>query len=213
MPFIDNANLNQPGQNPNLTPGDENPKKQAPENPGNGVAFPGQYPDENILLIKRRHPITQLGLAIYILAMFLLPVFLYLVLNFFWQIPLSGILLKLFLFATSLYLLFLLVVSFYMLIDYYLDVWIVTNQRIISIEQKGLFKRTVTELRYNRIEDITSEVEGLINTYFQFGDILIQTAAESERMILKQVPNPVETRRIIAEAYKKATESFDRPPL
>jgi len=213
MPFIDNINSNQPGQNPKLMPGDENPDKQATGNPGNDVAFPGQYPDENILLIKRRHPITQLGLAIYILAMFLLPVFVYLVLNFFWQIPLNGILLKLFLFTTSLYLLFLLVVSFYMLIDYYLDVWIVTNQRIISIEQKGLFRRTVTELRYNRIEDITSEVEGLINTYFQFGDILIQTAAESERMILKQVPNPVETRRIIAEAYKKATDGFDRPPL
>ena len=46
--------------------------------------------------------------------------------------------------------------------DYYLDTWIVTTERIISIEQKGLFERTASELDLISVQDATAEVHGFL---------------------------------------------------
>src|SRR5688572_1534757 len=42
--------------------------------------------------------------------------------------------------------------------NYYLDVFLVTNKRVIDIEQFGLFSRDVVELRLEDIQDIKVEV-------------------------------------------------------
>lgn len=173
------------------------------------ITFPGQYPDEQILLIKRRHYLVILGLVFVIILLALVPIIVYFGLPFILALPDTQIFISLLLFISGLYYLFLSVISFSLFIDYYLDIWIITDQRIISIEQKGLFRRTVTELRYGQIQDITSDVSGLIATYFQFGNVRIQTAAEEERMILRQVTHPIETRRVISDAYRKATENTE----
>lgn len=175
------------------------------------ISFPGQYPDEEIILIKRRHSIVLLGMALYIAAMILLPLFSYVILSPLLKLSLGASVVNLLVFLAGLYFLFFAAMAFYIVIDYYLDVWIITNQRILSIEQKGLFNRKVNEIRYERIQDITSDVSGFIPTYFRFGNISIQTAAENERMSLKQIPDPIETRRTIAEAYKKAVEKAHGP--
>src|SRR4030065_1642089 len=75
-------------------------------------------------------------------------------------------------------------------IDYYLDVWIITDLRIVNIEQKGLFPSSVSELELSRIQDITTEVIGIIPTFLNYGDVFVQTAAETERFLFRQVPDP-----------------------
>lgn len=75
-------------------------------------------------------------------------------------------------------------------LDYFLDVWIVTDRRIIDIEQKALFSRTTAELELRRVQDVTAEVEGFAATFLDYGNVYIQTAAEKERFIFKQIPHP-----------------------
>ncbi len=74
-------------------------------------------------------------------------------------------------------------------VDYYLDVWLVTNERIISIEQKGLFSRSRNELRLSRVQDVTSEVKGIVATVLHFGDVTIETAGMEQNSIFRNVPN------------------------
>lgn len=173
------------------------------------VNFPGQYPDEKILLVKRRHWIVLLGFGLMILVLCFIPVFAYTLLPLIIEIPDNELFGKLFSFIMGLYYLCLTAMTFFAIIDYYLDIWIITTQRIVSVEQRGLFHRVVVEVRYSQIQDITSSVSGLIPTYFQFGDVRIQTAAEAERMILKQITHPVDTRRIISDAYHKEMEEVE----
>ena len=95
---------------------------------------------------------------------------------------------------------------FHAFVDYYLDVWIVTNQRIINIEQKGLFSRIVSEQKLNRVQDITSEVHGIWATMMHFGTVYIQTAGEEPRFVFKQIPHPYDVRKVVntlAEKYRK----------
>jgi hypothetical protein len=59
-------------------------------------------------------------------------------------------------------------------IDYYFDVWIITNERIINIEQKNLFIRTTSEVTLTRVQDVTATIGGFFPTLLDFGDVLVQ---------------------------------------
>ncbi|MFH1564804.1 MAG: PH domain-containing protein [bacterium] len=73
-------------------------------------------------------------------------------------------------------------------INDFLDYWIITNKRIININQNGLFSRTVGELKLSRVQDVTCEVHGFFATILHYGDINIQSAGTRQPFIFKQVP-------------------------
>lgn len=86
--------------------------------------------------------------------------------------------------------LFIWLFFFFSFIDYYLDTWVITNERIINIEQNGFFSRTISEQRLFRIQDVTSEVKGVAATIFKYGNVMIQTAGENQRFNFEEVPDP-----------------------
>jgi hypothetical protein len=92
--------------------------------------------------------------------------------------------------------------SFLVWVDYYFDMWIITSERVVNIEQKGLFLREVSELKYNKVQDVTADVKGLFPTVLNYGDVHIQTAAEEERFFFRHIPNPYEIKNIIMELVK-----------
>jgi membrane protein YdbS with pleckstrin-like domain len=99
---------------------------------------------------------------------------------------------------------------FFSVIDYYLDVWIVTNERIINVSQEGFFARTISEQRLFRVQDVTSEVKGLVQTIFRYGTVYVQTAAEKERFAFEEIPDADGVRELImklAEANSKKHEA------
>lgn len=80
---------------------------------------------------------------------------------------------------------------FYELMLYLLDNWIVTNERILDIVQKGFFNRTTSELSLHKVQDITVKTHGFIQTMFDFGDVEIETAgAALNKFKFRQVPRP-----------------------
>ncbi|HBR80365.1 MAG: hypothetical protein UX09_C0051G0003 [Candidatus Uhrbacteria bacterium GW2011_GWE2_45_35] len=99
--------------------------------------------------------------------------------------------------AISAYALITWLFAFLEFTDYYLDVWIVTNERIINIEQKGLFTRVASELHLTTVEDTTSEVKGMLHTFLDYGNVYVQTAGERTRFIFKNVPHPEKVKETI----------------
>ena len=87
--------------------------------------------------------------------------------------------------------------------DYYLDAWIVTNERVIDIQQTGLFARTMAELELQRIQDVTSDVKGILPSILGYGNVHIQTAGEKERFIFEQIPKPHDTRHTLMNLVDK----------
>ncbi len=88
------------------------------------------------------------------------------------------------------YLLFVLVFGLTEFFDYYLDVWIVTNERIVDIQLKGLFARTISETRLYRVQDVTAEMKGIFATLFDYGTVHVQTAGATGRFTFEQMPDP-----------------------
>lgn len=170
-------------------------------------SFPGQRTGEVIKLIVRRHNFILLPYLGSLFTMAILPVIFYAVavpnlFTAFYAYPYDRILIL----ASLIYYGFIWIVGFIIWTDYYLDIWIVTDQRLIDVEQVGFFSRVVSELDLKRIQDITSEVSGMAETMLGFGNVFIQTASEDKKFHLTSIPHPVETRRTIVNLYEAARE-------
>jgi hypothetical protein len=110
----------------------------------------------------------------------------------------------LFLFFFSIWLLILWLSFFVDWTKYYLDVWYVTEKRIIAIEQKKIFDREISNLRFEKIQDVTIEVQGFLPTLLKFGTIKVQTAGEdSTEFFMTTVRHPEDIRRVIFSQQNK----------
>ena len=99
------------------------------------------------------------------------------------------------------------IIAFMYLADFYLDVWILTNKRLVSIEQKGMFSRTVIEFELGNIQDISSDMHGVLPTLLHYGNIRIHTSSENQDFDFKEVGEPDLIKHEIAMAiaeYKKS---------
>ena len=162
---------------------------------------------EKIVLMRRRHWFVIASEAAIILLMALAPFALFFSsLAVFPQAKefLSSYL-ALIIFYIAIWLQFLWMFFFTAWTNYYLDVLLVTNKRVVDIEQIGLFKRDIAELRLESIQDIKIEVIGIIQSLLKMGNLHIQTAGYSKEVLLRNVPEPYKIKDLISAQYDQIT--------
>lgn len=115
---------------------------------------------------------------------------------------------SLFLALYPLWLLMLWISFFLFWTDFYLDVLIITNQRIMDIEQHGLFHREISEFRLENLQDITTDISGMVATFFDFGDVHVQTASENRKFIINDAAHPEQVKRLIADEHDRVMENL-----
>lgn len=162
---------------------------------------------ERIVYKMRRHPITLVPAILGFLVLLAIPVALFLLITRLFPDLLSGTFsYPLLVLAGSSYYLSIILFFYTFFVSFYLDLLIVTNDRLLHIEQQGLFARTISEVDLYKIQDITSTVAGIIPSFFNYGNLLIQTAAAMEKFMIVTVPHPEMLRQAIldlAEADRK----------
>lgn len=142
-------------------------------------------PNETVLLVIRRHWYVFAGsAAVFIILLVIPPVILALIPVIF-PMPDSTAFKPVVNFFLALYLAGLLAYILVKWLDYYLDVWIITDQRIIDVEQRGLFHREISEIALDRVQNVTVEIPGFMATLLKFGNIKIRTAGQGEFTIFQ----------------------------
>ncbi|MCW1930064.1 MAG: PH domain-containing protein [Candidatus Kerfeldbacteria bacterium] len=171
--------------------------------------FPGQRPNETIVLFLRRHWIIAFAFVFRLFIMMLIPPIIagviYLI-NPDIEIDQTSGLYILVIELVSIYYLSTFLVYLHSFVDYHLDFWVVTNQRIISIEQNGLFNRTIAELHVEKVQDVSSAVKGKIQTFLNYGHVYIQTAGAIEKFSFDEVPNPSHVAKVILQVHDRMTQ-------
>ncbi|MFB6182002.1 MAG: PH domain-containing protein [Candidatus Magasanikbacteria bacterium] len=154
--------------------------------------------NEEIKYILHRHPITFLKFLFFFFILTLVPVALYLLLNNLFpeiiemeKIYAFGVV------AGGIYYLSILLFLYTKFVEFYLDVWIVTDQKIVDIVQAHLFSRNISELDLDRIQDVTTQVSGILPTIFDYGNVSVQTASQNAKIDFLSVHNPNEVRKEI----------------
>ncbi|MEK7507611.1 MAG: PH domain-containing protein [Patescibacteria group bacterium] len=168
------------------------------------------YPDEKIILERRRFwlPIALQGIVSFFIGLIpflvifgskeMLPPQLQEFMQLY-QIPA--------LFFATVWTLIVWVLFFVRWTDYYLDVLLVTNKRVLDIEQLGLFSRDISEARLENIQDMRVEIPGFLATTMNFGNLHIQTAGASNEFTIENIPEPSKVKDAISHQCECLTSS------
>lgn len=140
--------------------------------------FDDQFDDEELLFVFRKHPIVmRKGLIIASVILLLgtvpsliKPDFTYLF---------GGL-------AAGLILAALAFMPFW--VSWYYSVYIVTDQRLLQVTQKGFWNRSVIDIGLPQIQMVNYEVDGLQETLLKFGTIMMQTFVGD--LVIHDVHNP-----------------------
>ncbi len=163
-------------------------------------SFIHQKSYEKILYKIRKHPIITIPTILSFFVLLAVPgvVYWFTYSNFvgFYQ---NQLLLLVLILLVSIY--FLAVGLFYYthFVNYYLDLLVITNDRLMHIIQAGLFSRSISEVDLYKIQDITSSIEGFFPSMFNYGNLLIQTAGAVEKFMITSVPDPETLRQHILD--------------
>ena len=155
---------------------------------------------EHIVYQVRRNVITLVPIIFGLAVLFALPVALKWLLDRLFPLLLQGP--EIYTIATlagSLYYLFCTLFFYSYFVDFYLDLLVITNDRLIRINQQGLFSRTIFEVDLYQIEDATSEIKGAVGSLFGYGNIFIQPSGAEQKLIAEQVSSPDVLRRAIMD--------------
>jgi len=153
--------------------------------------FPGQLEHEEILIFIRRHWMPFMGWLGVTLILLLLPVFSVVILK---GIGVNGLvhgrLLVFFSVGVGTHLLLTGAVFLTGWVEHYLAVSIITTDRLVTIRQVGLFNRRVAELSILRVQDVSAQIRGYLQSLLRYGDVRVETAGDVPNFIMRNVPQP-----------------------
>ena len=160
--------------------------------------FEGQRPGEKVLFVFRRH-IIAMRKGFYLL---LIPLVITSIPPLIWQsnlelflLPVGGLALGIILFL-------------YHYIMWYFTIYLVTNQRIRQVTQKGIFGKDVVELRLSKIQNISYNIPGFTGEILGFGTIVIQTFVGD--LVIRNVEHPEKTYNKLQNAVANAVETQEQ---
>lgn len=167
-----------------------------------GVFFESQEKGEKIILLLRAHVVTLVPALFIIIFLLLVPFLIQPVLSFL-NINAAQTIgpSQLFLIMVFWYLLTF-GYAFYRFIFWYFNVYILTNERVVDIDFRGILDKEIAYAKLNQIQDVSPKTIGFFGTFFNYGDIFVQTAAERPEFEFHHVPKPDEVARAIIEQVR-----------
>ena len=166
------------------------------------VSFENQESEEKIILLLRAHPITNLGWLLFVLILFFAPIIVrpWRYIDF---LPAR------FEFIVFILWYFLICAYFFeQFLNWYFNVYLVTDERVVDIDFHNILYKQVSECKIDKIQDVTYSQTGVLRSLFNFGDVMIQTAAEVTEFVYNNVPRPQMVTRIIGDLITEEEQEF-----
>jgi len=167
-----------------------------------GVRFAAQEKKEEIILLLRRHPITNLPWIAFLALLLFVPLLLFPLLIFLKILPPN--LPSSFKIIGSLFW-YLGCFGFFLVnsLLWYFNVNLITNKRIIDLDFIYLLYQETTATRLTQVEDVTYKMGGIVRSIFNYGDIFVHTAGPEQNIEFLGVPKPAEVVKTIVELMGK----------
>jgi membrane protein YdbS with pleckstrin-like domain len=165
-----------------------------------GIDFESRAEDEKVILFLRQHIIVNIKWIVVAVAMFFVPG---VAKSFgvFQSLP-TGFELVI----TMAWYLITMAYAFENFLNWYFNVYIVTNSRIVDVDFHNLIYKQVSDAGLDKIQDVTYNMGGVARTVFNYGDVFIQTASEVSEFDFLAVPNPARVTKIINDLITKDEE-------
>jgi membrane protein YdbS with pleckstrin-like domain len=153
--------------------------------------FSWQRPDEVTLFFSTKHWIAfvdKLHLA------FLLGVLGIIVAVVYAGASLTDLLAAIFMLVAGTSLAVAVFLTIYHFLDWRNDHYIITSLRVLHVERVLLLREDRDEAPVERVQDVQVRQQGILANLLDFGDVIIQTAAATEKIVFADVPSPEQIR-------------------
>lgn len=167
-----------------------------------GVSFQNQEPDEQILFFVRKDFITNflwilIGAVLIAAPVFVAPFSLLLGINILF-FPL-----RFFFFFIIFYYIFTATYIYINFITWYFNLSLATDIRVVEVTFESLIYKNVSATKLDLVQDVSYSQIGIVRTFFDYGDVLIQTAGTIDNFIFDAVPEPENVVHIIEDLIGK----------
>jgi membrane protein YdbS with pleckstrin-like domain len=178
------------------------------------LKFQDQEPDEQMLLLLRRHVVTNVPWVVLVITLALLPT-LFAILNpasmigleWLAQIP-NSITIAI----TNLWYLIVAGIALENFLVWYFNVYLISNKRLVDVDFMGLLSYSAAETELSQIQDVEHRQGGIAQAIFNFGTVNIQTAGTQMKFIFELVPNPSKVADIITDLIPEEEDRLYRQP-
>lgn len=164
------------------------------------VTFETQASDEKIILLLRKHIITNVPWFLASTILFFIPFFTPLLAPIF---NIETIPLRFQFIGLLLWYLFTFSIVFQNFLRWYYNVYIVTDHRVIDVDFFSLLYKEISDGPLERIQDVTYSMGGVASALFNYGNVFIQTAAEVPNFVFDAVPSPDRVVKTIAASMEE----------
>jgi hypothetical protein len=167
-----------------------------------GYYFPEQRKEEQIIRFIHRRWVAFWPWIIFLGLMIMLPI----ILLGLWRNTITASFgpedTRYFIVGLGAYYLITLAVFLTSWIGHYLNVVLITPERLIDIRQNGLFNRVVAEQSLLRVQDVSARMDGFFQTFFLYGTLIVETAGESPNFVIPDLPTPNEIANTILKLHE-----------
>ncbi len=170
------------------------------QNPQN-CAFEGQDPSEKILLLLRAHPITNIPWIILAIIVFLIPFFAQKV-TLFLGFNLNSLPPTFLLVFLIIDYLLVLIIAYEGFLYWYFNVTLITSEKIVDINFESLLYKGVDLAPLSKVEEADSTTAGIIGTFFDYGNVQVQTAGARVAIEMKRVPHAARVADLVLDLAK-----------
>lgn len=80
---------------------------------------------------------------------------------------------------------------------------VITSQRLVDIDQRAIFHKTVSDIEFAKIIDISYSVNGISQTIFNIGSIKVQSNGAT--LLLKNIKEPGKVNQLLVDLIRKQT--------
>ncbi len=167
--------------------------------PRPSVRFDVQHRDEEVLLLIRKHPVTQIPWLLNAIGIVLIVIILNFVVSTILNVT-EILFLNVFGFV---------LVYFYVWINFlkwYFNVGLVTNERVLDIDFKNVLYKEENIARLENVEQMSSKKIGYIGSIFNYGDVHVETAGAEVNIEFLRVPNPSAIVKFITDLTENADD-------
>jgi hypothetical protein len=172
-----------------------------------GIDFSDKEEEEKIILFIRRSFITNIHWIFFGSLLLIVPLFLPFLLRFFPN-PLPFLPSRFYFFLIAFYYLAAATYWFINFISWYFNISLVTDKRVIDIKFFNLVYKDVAATKMNLVQDVSFSQIGAIRTFFDYGDVLVQTAGTLDNFTFESAPQPENIVHIVEDLIGKRNELF-----
>jgi hypothetical protein len=163
-----------------------------------GVHFANQESDEIILLFVRAHVITNVPWIFTTIIAAIIPPLLILLSQLLQVLPFH-LPLGLTVIGIGFYYLILLGYAFGKFVSWFYNIGVITQKRIVDIDTSNILAHNTAAASFNELVDVKFTQQGFFQSFFNYGNVDIQTEARHANFEFTAAPHPTEVVDIISD--------------